>query len=118
MTIKHELRRLVGRLRNLEACEACGVSRAKRARPLTIGHPGTIAVRNCPRCGGGLAAVFTLAIGERELSTPREEMEHRVEGYIAKGITPARGWELRRDIAAAMARVQESPSGSHSSRSQ
>ena len=109
MTIKHELRRLVGRLRNLEACEACGVSRAKRAPPLTIGHPGTLAVRNCPRCGGGLAAVFTLVIGDRELTASPDEMEHSVRRYIAEGITPAQGWELRPDIAAAMARVQAPP---------
>ena len=116
MTIKHELRRLVDRLRDLEACEACGVSQARRAPPLTIGHPGTLAVRNCPRCGGGLAAVFTLVIGDRELAASPDEMEHRVQRYIAEGRTPARGWELRPDIAAAMARVQEPPSGSHSPR--
>ena len=115
MTIKHELRRLVGRLRNLEACEACGVSRAKRAPPLTIGHPGTLAVRNCPRCGGGLASVFTLVIGDHELAVPPKQMEERARRYIADGVTPAQGWALRPDIAAAMARVQESPSGSHSS---
>ena len=116
MTIKHELRRLVARLRDLEVCDACGVSRAERARPLTIGHPGTIAVRNCPCCGGALSKVFTLVIGDHELMLSPEQEEERARRYIAEGITPARGWELRPDIAAAMARVQEPPSGSHSPR--
>ncbi len=65
-------------------------------------YPSVIAVRNRPHCGGGITMWFTMIVdGEPPEITP-EQAEESAREFIADGMTPAEGWELRPQIMEAM----------------
>jgi hypothetical protein len=102
VSIKRELRRLVGRLRAIQPCPSCGIAREDLASPTRVG--GTIlATRTCPACGGARDVVFTLLIGDRRSEL---EAEHHARQLADVGMTTAAGWTLRPDVAEAMARLE------------
>jgi len=68
---------------------------------MRVDHPSVIAVRNCSRCGGGITMWFTMVIGDLPAPTP-EQAEEQAREFIADGMTPAEGWELRPQIMEAM----------------
>lgn len=105
MSIKGDLRRVAARLRELEPCPECGITRADRRPTFLMNHPSMIAARNCPRCRGGLQMVFTLNIGHGWPELTPEQAEQAARGYAAEGMTPSEGWELRPQIMEAMARL-------------
>jgi len=105
MSIRRELQRVAARLRDLEPCPECGVAPVDRQPPITFNHAGIIAVRNCPRCKGGLDLVFTMSISDRWPELTPEQEEQVAREHAAEGMTPSAGWELRPGIAEAMARM-------------
>ena len=105
MSIKRDLQRLVERLRAVEPCPRCGIAKADRKPPILMNHPGIIALRNCPECGGGLSMHFTMIIGQDPPTVTDEEADSAAREFFAQGMTPAGGWTFRPQVMEAMGRL-------------